>query len=186
MSRRSPPCRCAPRNASQRPTPASSPHPRPPQSSRLCRRYPCACACACACAYQFTCACTSTCTRTCTRTCKCTHVGPAKEPLSPLCWPTHVLMARPDAVLLQEPQHFYSSLRSQATYRYCIYGQPARFNFNAVLASPQTHLPVDSEQRDFAPDAGSEPADATRVSPASPSGRLGPRKAVTCTTWSGR
>ena len=43
-----------------------------------------------------------------------------------------------------------------------------------------------SEQQGFAPDAGSEPADATRVSPASPSGRLGPRKAVTCPTWSGR
>ena len=55
----------------------------------------------------------------------------------------------------------------------------------AVLATRQ-HLCVDSEHRVFAPDAGSEPADATRVSPASPSGRLGPRKAVTRPTWSGR
>ena len=47
-------------------------------------------------------------------------------------------------------------------------------------------VPVDSEQREFAPDAGSEPADATRVSPACPLGRLGPRKAATCPTWSER
>ena len=47
-------------------------------------------------------------------------------------------------------------------------------------------VPVDSEQREFAPDAGSEPADPTRVSPASPSGLWGPRKAVTCPTWSER
>ena len=47
-------------------------------------------------------------------------------------------------------------------------------------------VPVDSEQRDSAPDAGSEPADATRVSPASPSGRLGRRKAAVRTIWSER
>ena len=40
------------------------------------------------------------------------------------------------------------------------------------------HVPVDSEQRDFASDAGSEPADATRVRPTHPSRRLGPRKTV--------
>ena len=45
---------------------------------------------------------------------------------------------------------------------------------------------VDSEQRDFAPYAGSEPADATRVSPTCPSGRLGPRKAAVRTTRSER